>query len=236
MLIRLNLLLFALLVVHTLDHALNQPARELTDRLAALGLERVAPVLCAGVTTYSPLRHWKVGKGSRVAVLGLGGLGHMAVKIASALGAEVTMLSSSPSKKADAERLGAHEFVLTSEKRALEASANRFDLILDSVSAPHDLVDYLKLLRTDGTLVLLGVPEKPATLPAFPLIGKRRSISGSMIGGIKETQEMLDFCADHNITSDVEVIPIQRINEAYDRVVKSDVRYRFSIDMKSLEG
>jgi uncharacterized zinc-type alcohol dehydrogenase-like protein len=197
-------------------------------------LAGVAPLLCAGITTYSPLRHWGVGKGHKVAVLGLGGLGHMAVKLAVAFGAEVTLLSSSPSKKADAERLGAHDFVVTSEKGALDAVKNRFDFILDTVSAPHDLATYAGLLRTDGVMILLGVPDKPATLPAFPLIGRRRSIAGSMIGGIAETQEMLDFCAEKGIVSDVETIPIQDIDKAYERMLKGDVRYRFVIDLKSL--
>ena len=197
-------------------------------------LAGVAPLLCAGITTYSPLRHWGVGKGHKVAVLGLGGLGHMAVKLAVAFGAEVTLLSTSPSKKADAARLGAHDFVVTSAPGALDAVKNRFDFILDSVSAPHDLATYAGLLRTDGVMILLGVPDQPATLPAFPLIGRRRSIAGSMIGGIAETQEMLDFCAEHGILSDVETIPIQDIDKAYERMLKGDVRYRFVIDLKSL--
>jgi uncharacterized zinc-type alcohol dehydrogenase-like protein len=197
-------------------------------------LAGVAPLLCAGITTYSPLRHWGVGKGHKVAVLGLGGLGHMAVKLAVAFGAEVTLLSSSPSKKADAARLGAQEFLVTSEKGALDASMGRFDFILDTVSAPHDLAMYAQLLRTDGVMILLGVPEQPATLPAFPLVMRRRSIAGSMIGGIAETQEMLDFCAERNIVSDVETIPIQDIEKAYARMLKGDVRYRFVIDLKSL--
>jgi alcohol dehydrogenase (NADP+) len=197
-------------------------------------LAGVAPLLCAGITTYSPLRHWGVGKGHKVAVLGLGGLGHMAVKLAVAFGAEVTLLSSSPAKKADAARLGAHEFVVTSEKGALAAARNRFDFILDTVSAPHDLATYASLLRTDGVMILLGVPDQPATLPAFPLIMRRRSIAGSLIGGIAETQEMLDFCAERGIVSDIETIPIQDIDKAYDRMLKGDVRYRFVIDLKSL--
>jgi uncharacterized zinc-type alcohol dehydrogenase-like protein len=196
-------------------------------------LDGVAPLLCAGITTYSPLRHWGIGKGHKVAVLGLGGLGHMAVKLAAAFGAEVTLLSSSPSKKADAARLGAHDFVLTSAPGAL-AIKGRFDFLIDTVSAPHDLGQYAQLLGTDGVMVLLGVPDKPAPLPAFPLIGRRRTIAGSMIGGIAETQEMLDFCAEHSIVSDVETIPIQDIDKAYERLLKNDVRYRFVIDMKSL--
>jgi len=197
-------------------------------------LAGVAPLLCAGITTYSPLRHWGVGKGHKVAVLGLGGLGHMAVKLAAAFGAEVTLLSSSPAKKADATRLGAHDFVVTSAPGALEASAGRFDFLIDTVSAPHDLATYAQLLRTDGVMILLGVPDKPAMLPAFPLVMRRRSIAGSLIGGIAETQEMLDFCAECGIVSDVETIPIQDIDKAYERMLKGDVRYRFVIDLKSL--
>jgi uncharacterized zinc-type alcohol dehydrogenase-like protein len=198
-------------------------------------LDRVAPLLCAGITTYSPLRHWKVEKGSRVAVLGLGGLGHMAVKLAAAMGAEVTLLSSSPSKKKDAARLGAHSFELTSDAASLGALARRFDLLIDTVSAPHEIAGYAEMLRTDGTMVLLGVPEKPATLPAFPLIMRRRSIAGSLIGGIRETQEMLDFCAARGITAEVETIPIQDIDRAYERMIKGDVRYRFVVDAASLK-
>lgn len=198
-------------------------------------LEGIAPLLCAGITTYSPLRHWKVGKGQRVAVVGLGGLGHMAVKFANAFGAEVTLLSSSPSKKADATRLGAHEFALSSDAKVMASLHNRFDFILDTVSAPHDLVAQAALLRTDGVMVLVGVPDKPAVLPAFPLIAKRRTIAGSLIGGIAETQEMLDFCSERGITADVETIPMQQINVAYERMLKSDVRYRFVIDIASLK-
>jgi uncharacterized zinc-type alcohol dehydrogenase-like protein len=197
-------------------------------------LDRVAPLLCAGITTYSPLKHWGVGKGHRLAVLGLGGLGHMAVKLGVALGAEVTLISSSPSKEADAKRLGAHEFLLSSAPGALDAAKNRFDFLLDSVSAPHDLATYAGLLRTDGVMVLLGIPETPATLPAFPLIGRRRSIAGSLIGGVAETQEMLDFCADRGILSDVETIAVDAINGAYERMLKGDVRYRFVIDTRTL--
>ena len=196
-------------------------------------LAGVAPLLCAGITTYSPLRHWGVGKGHKVAVLGLGGLGHMAVKLAVAFGAEVTLLSSSPSKKADAARLGAHDFVVTSAPGAL-AIKGRYDFLIDTVSAPHDLATYAQLLGTDGVMILLGVPDQPATLPAFPLIMRRRSIAGSLIGGIAETQEMLDFCAERGIVSDVETIPIQDIDKAYERMLKGDVRYRFVIDLKSL--
>jgi uncharacterized zinc-type alcohol dehydrogenase-like protein len=197
-------------------------------------LERVAPLLCAGITTWSPLRHWKVGHGQRLAVVGLGGLGHMAVKLGVALGAEVTLLSSSAHKRADAKRLGAHEFLLTTDEKALGASTGRFDLILDTVSAPHDLVREAMLLRRDGTLVLLGAPDRPAALPAFPLLLRRRSIAGSLIGGIAETQEMLDFCADHHVAADVETIAIDQVNEAYERMLRSDVRYRFVIDLATL--
>ena len=200
-----------------------------------LKLERVAPLLCAGITTYSPLRHVGVKKGDRVAVLGLGGLGHMAVKFAVSFGAEVTMLSSSPSKKADAAILGAHHFALTSDKETMKGLQNHFDFILNTVSAPHDYSTYLNLLRTNGTMIVVGVPTTPSQVPAFNLIAKRRSIIGSLIGGIKETQEMLDYCAEHNISSEVEVIPIQDVNEAYERMLKGDVRYRFVIDMASLK-
>jgi alcohol dehydrogenase (NADP+) len=197
-------------------------------------LDGIAPLLCAGITTYSPLKHWKIGKGHKVAVLGLGGLGHMAVKLAAALGAEVTLLSGSPKKKADAERLGAHEFVATSDEAAVRARHGRFDLLLDTVSAKHDIAGYTNLVRRDGTMVLLGVPSVPAEVPAFALIMNRRSLAGSLIGGIAETQEMLDFCVERGIRSDVETIPIQQIDGAYERMLKGDVRYRFVIDTKSL--
>jgi len=200
-----------------------------------LALEGVAPLLCAGITTYSPLRHVGVSKGHKVAVLGLGGLGHMAVKFASSFGAEVTMLSGSKSKEADAKKLGAHHFVLTSDKDAMKDRANYFDFILNTVSAPHDYNSYLNLLGTNGTMIVVGAPPAPAEIPAFNLIMKRRSIIGSLIGGIKETQEMLDYCADHNITSDVEVINIDYINDAYERMLKNDVKYRFVIDIASLK-
>jgi len=200
-----------------------------------LPLEGVAPLLCAGITTYSPLKHVGVKKGDRVAVLGLGGLGHMAVKFAVAFGAEVTMLSSSPSKKADAERLGAHHFALTSDTETMKGLLNHFDVILNTVSAQHDYITYLNLLRTNGTMIVVGVPPNPVQIHAFPLIMQRRSIIGSLIGGIKETQEMLDFCEEHNIVSDVEVIKMDYINEAYERIIKSDVRYRFVIDLASLK-
>jgi uncharacterized zinc-type alcohol dehydrogenase-like protein len=199
-----------------------------------LPLERVAPLLCAGITTYSPMKHWKLAKGQRLAVLGLGGLGHMAVKYGVALGAEVTLLSSSPSKKEDAARLGAHEFALTSYEASLKKLSRRFDMLVDTVSAPHDIAGYAEMLNTDGVMVLLGVPEKPALLPAFALIPRRRSIVGSLIGGIRETQEMLDFSAAHGITADVETIPVQDIDKAYERMLKGDVRYRFVVDSASL--
>ena len=199
-----------------------------------LPLEGVAPLLCAGITTYSPLRHWKVGKGDKVGVLGLGGLGHMGVKLAVSFGAEVTMLSHSPSKEADAKRLGAHKFLLTSDKEQVKSVANYFDFILDTVSAPHDYNTYLSMLNTNGVMVCVGAPSEPAVVPAFNLIFQRRSIAGSLIGGLPETQEMLDYCAEHNITSDVEVIDIKDINESYERMLKGDVRYRFVIDMATL--
>lgn len=201
-----------------------------------LELSGVAPLLCAGITTYSPLRYLKVGKGHKVGVLGLGGLGHMAVKFAVSFGAEVTMLSHSPSKEADAKKLGAHHFALTSNPETMESLTNSFDFILNTVSAKHDYNAYLNLLKTNGTMIIVGVPATPAEIPAITLILKRRSIMGSLIGGIAETQEMLDYCAEHNITSDVEVIDMDYINEAYDRMNRSDVKYRFVIDMASLKS
>ena len=200
----------------------------------ALPLEAVAPLLCAGITTYSPLRHWKVGKGQKVGVLGLGGLGHMGVKLAVSMGADVTMLSHSPAKEQDAKRLGAHHFVLTSDPAQVKKVMGSFDFILDTVSADHDYNFYLGLLRTNGVMVCVGAPPSPAQVPAFNLIFGRKSIGGSLIGGIPETQEMLDYCAEHNIVSDVEVIAIKDINEAYERMLKGDVRYRFVIDMATL--
>lgn len=199
-----------------------------------LPLEGVAPLLCAGITTYSPLRHWKVGKGHRIGILGLGGLGHMGVKFASAFGAEVTMLSTSPSKEADARRLGAHKFVLTTQKENVKSLKGYFDFILDTVSAPHDYNMYLKMLNTNGTMICVGAPPTDAQISAFSLIGGRRSIGGSLIGGIPETQEMLNFCGAYNIVSDIEVIAMKDINEAYERMLKNDVRYRFVIDMQTL--
>lgn len=199
-----------------------------------LDLAAAAPLLCAGITTYSPLRHWKTKQGDQVGVVGLGGLGHMAVKIAAAMGAEVTMLSTSQSKEADARKLGAHHFGLTSDDAIFKTLAGRFDLIIDTISAPHDYNKYLGLLRVEGSMVLLGVPPEPTPVSAFPLIMGRRSLSGSLIGGIAETQEMLDFCAEHGIVSEVEIIPVQQVNEAYERMLKNDVRYRFVLDMKTL--
>ena len=199
-----------------------------------LPLANVAPLLCAGITTYSPLRHFKVGPGQRVGVVGLGGLGHMAVKLAASMGAEVTVLSTSKTKERDARRLGANDFVVSIDARHLEALTNRFDFILDAVSAPHDLNAYLNLLRRDGVMVMVGAPAKPLEIHAFSLLLKRRTLAGSIIGGVRETQEMLDYCADKNITSDVEVIPIQQIEAAWERTIKGDVRYRFVIDMKTL--
>ena len=201
---------------------------------ASLDLAAAAPLLCAGITTYSPLRHWNTKAGDRVGVVGLGGLGHMAVKLAAAMGAEVTMLSTSKAKEADARKLGAHGFGLTSDPATFKRLAGHFDLILDTISAPHDYNAYLGLLKVDGAMVLLGVPPEPTPVAAFPLIMGRRSLAGSLIGGIKETQEMLDFCAEHGIVSDIELIPVQQVNEAYARMLKADVRYRFVLDMGTL--
>ncbi|NUN14118.1 MAG: NAD(P)-dependent alcohol dehydrogenase [Myxococcales bacterium] len=194
----------------------------------------VAPLLCAGITTYSPMRHWGVSKGKKVGVVGLGGLGHMGVKFARAFGAHVVAFSSSPGKKEDAMRLGADEFVLSRNADEMQKHAGSFDFILDTVSADHDINTFIGLLRRDGNLTLVGAPDKPFAVYGFGLIFGRRSLSGSLIGGIAETQEMLNFCGEHNIVSDVEVIPIQKVNEAYERLLKSDVKYRFSIDMASL--
>ena len=199
-----------------------------------LSLAATAPLLCAGITTYSPLRHWKVGKGHKLAVLGLGGLGHMAVKFGVAFGAEVTVLSTSPKKEEDAKKLGAHHFVVTTDPAQVKAAAGTFDFILDTVSAEHDFNMYLNLLRTDGTMICVGVPPKPAEVAAFSLLAGRKSLAGSGIGGIAETQEMLDFCAEHNIVSDIEMIDIKDIHHAYERMEKGDVRYRFVIDMATL--
>lgn len=199
-----------------------------------LDLARVAPLLCAGITTYSPLKQWNVGKGTRVAVVGLGGLGHMGVKLAAAMGAEVTVLSTSINKKEDAHALGAHKFVVTKDAAQMKEIASYFDFILNTVSAPLDMNAYINLLRLDGTMVLVGVPPEAPQVAAFNLIFKRRRLAGSLIGGLAETQEMLDFCAEHNIMSDVEVIPMDYINTAYERMLKSDVKYRFVIDMATL--
>jgi uncharacterized zinc-type alcohol dehydrogenase-like protein len=201
-----------------------------------LNLAGAAPLLCAGITTYSPLRHWGVTKGKKVGVVGLGGLGHMAVKFAHALGAHVVVFTTSPSKKKDALRLGADEVVISRDADQMKPHASSFDFILDSVSAEHDINAYIQLLRRDGNITLVGAPPKPLAVSAFGLLLRRRSLSGSPIGGIAETQEMLDFCSKHNITADVEIIPIQKVNEAYDRLLKSDVKYRFSIDMASLKS
>ncbi|MDE2181583.1 MAG: NAD(P)-dependent alcohol dehydrogenase [Alphaproteobacteria bacterium] len=201
-----------------------------------LPLDGAAPLLCAGITLYSPLKHWKAGLGKKVAILGLGGLGHMGVKIAHALGAEVTVLSHSLHKKDDAKRLGADHFYATAEPATFEALKNSFDLIICTVGTGIDWNQYLGLLKRDATMVVVGVPESQVPVGAGALIGMRRQLAGSMIGGIRETQEMLDFCGHHGITSDIEVIPIQKVNEAFDRVVKSDVRYRFVIDMASLKA
>lgn len=199
-----------------------------------LPLANVAPLLCAGITTYSPLRRFGAGPGKKVGIVGLGGLGHMGVKFAVAMGAEVTVFSTSPSKEEGARRLGAHHFVVTKDPANLLEMANQFDLILDAVSAPHDLNLYLNLLKLDGTMVLVGAPDKPAEVSAFSLLLKRRRLAGSLIGGIRETQAMLDYCGEKNITSDVEIIPIQKLNEAYQRTIRGDVRYRFVIDLKTL--
>jgi uncharacterized zinc-type alcohol dehydrogenase-like protein len=201
-----------------------------------LNLAGAAPLLCAGITTYSPMRHWGVTKGKKVGVVGLGGLGHMAIKIAHALGAHVVVFTTSPNKKEDALRLGADEVVISRNTDEMSKHEGSFDFILDAVSAEHDINAYLQLLRRDGNMTLVGAPDKPHAVAAFSLIFKRRSLSGSLIGGIAETQEMLDFCGKHNITADVEVIPIQKVNEAYERLSKADVKYRFSIDMASLKS
>jgi uncharacterized zinc-type alcohol dehydrogenase-like protein len=203
---------------------------------ANLNPAAVAPLLCAGITTYSPLRHWKVGAGQKVGIVGLGGLGHMGLKFAHAFGAHTVLFTTSPGKADDARRLGADEVVLSKNADEMSKHAESFDFILDAVSADHDINAYLNLLKPDATLVLVGAPEKPLPVAAFPLLIKRRQLAGSLIGGIAETQEMLDFCGQHNITSDIEMIPIQQINEAYDRMLRSDVKYRFVIDMASLKA
>ncbi len=235
---------YAQSIVVTEDFVLRMPAN--------LNLAAAAPLLCAGITTYSPMRHWKVGPGQKVGIVGLGGLGHMGVKFAKAFGAHVVLFTTSPGKADDAKRLGAHEVVVSKDEAQMAAQANSFDFILDAVSASHDLNAYLNLLKRDGNLVLVGLnaylnllkrdgnlvlvgaPEKPLPVAAFPLIFRRRSFSGSLIGGLPETQEMLDFCGKHGITSDIEMIRMDQINEAYERMLKSDVKYRFVIDMASL--
>ena len=200
-----------------------------------MDLAATAPLLCAGITTYSPLRHWKVGPGQKVGIVGLGGLGHMGVKFARALGAHVVLFTTSPGKIADGLRLGAHEVVVSRNADAVRKHASSLDFILDAVSAHHDINAYLSLLKLDGTLVLVGAPEAPMPVAAFSLIPTRRQLAGSMIGGLAETQEMLDFCAQHGIASDIEMIGIHQINEAYERMLKGDVKYRFVIDMASLK-
>ena len=199
-----------------------------------LDLAATAPLLCAGVTTWSPLRHWKVGKGHKLGIVGLGGLGHMGVKWGVAFGADVTVLSTSPKKEQDAKKLGAHHFLVTSDPAQVKAAQNSFDFILDTVSAEHDINMYLSMLRTDGTHICVGVPPEPTPIKAFSLLGGRKNLTGSGIGSIKETQEMLDFCAEHNIVSDIELIDIKDITKSYERMVKGDVRYRFVIDIATL--
>jgi uncharacterized zinc-type alcohol dehydrogenase-like protein len=200
-----------------------------------LNLAATAPLLCAGITTYSPLRHWKVGRGQKVGVVGLGGLGHMGVKFAHAFGAHVVLFTTSPGKTEDALRLGADEVVISKNPNEMAKHTSSFDFILDAVAADHDLNAYLSLLKLDGTLAMVGAPEKPLPIQIFNLLLPRRQFAGSAIGGIAETQEMLDFCAEHNITSDIEMIRIQDINKAYERLLKGDVKYRFVIDMASLK-
>jgi uncharacterized zinc-type alcohol dehydrogenase-like protein len=203
---------------------------------ANLNLAGAAPLVCAGITTYSPMRHWGVTKGKKVGIVGLGGLGHMGVKFSHALGAHTVVFTTSASKKDDALRLGADEVVLSRDANEMARHAGSFDFILDAVAADHDINAYIGMLRRDGNLTMVGAPEKPLPVAVFGLIMGRRSFSGSPIGGLPETQEMLDFCSQHNITADVEVIPIQKVNEAYERLLKSDVKYRFSIDMASLKA
>lgn len=230
-----------------LDKVLNEPSKGgYADRIVVdenfvlrvpetLDPAAAAPLLCAGITLYSPLRHWQAGPGKKVGIIGLGGLGHMGVKLAHAMGAETALFTSSASKVADAKRLGAHLVILSKDEAQMQAHAESFDLIIDTVSAEHDLAPYFNMLKRDATLVQLGAPEHPLPIAVFPLLVRRRNFAGSIIGGIQETQEMLDFCAQHNITADIEMIPIQKINEAYERMLKSDVKYRFCIDMKSLK-
>ena len=215
-------------IVVTEDFVLRMPAN--------LNLAAAAPLLCAGITTYSPLRHWKVGPGQKVGIVGLGGLGHMGVKFARAFGAHVVLFTTSPGKVADGKRLGAHEVVISKDEAQMAAHANSFDFILDAVAATHDISAYLNLLKRDSNLTLVGAPEKPLPVAAFPLIFRRRSFSGSLIGGLPETQEMLDFCGQHNITCDIEMIRMDEINTAYERMLKGDVKFRFVIDMASLKA
>ncbi|MBP6863851.1 MAG: NAD(P)-dependent alcohol dehydrogenase [Candidatus Didemnitutus sp.] len=217
---------YAQSIVVTEDFVLRIPAN--------LPPAAAAPLLCAGITTYSPLRHWQVGPGQKVGIVGLGGLGHMAVKFARAFGAHVVLFTTSANKIADAQRLGAHEVVVSKDEKQMAAHAGSFDFILDTVSAQHDLNAFINLLKRDGNLTLVGAPEKPLPVAAFPLLMRRRSLSGSLIGGIPETQEMLDFCGQHNITADIEMIRMDQINEAYERMLKSDVKYRFVIDLATL--
>jgi uncharacterized zinc-type alcohol dehydrogenase-like protein len=200
----------------------------------SLELPRVAPLLCAGITTYSPLRRWNIGKGHHIAIMGLGGLGHMAVKLAVSMGAEVTILSTSKHKEQAAKQLGAHHFIYLSSKEDFAKNARKFDFIINAVSAPHDTNAYLNLLKLEGVMVVLGAPDEPVKLDHHSLIAKRRMIAGSLIGGIKETQEMLDYCAQYHIMADVEIIPIDAIEQAYERMIKGDVHYRFVIDMSTL--
>ncbi len=202
----------------------------------AMPLDRAAPLLCAGITTYSPLKRFGCGPGRKVAVMGLGGLGHVGVRVARAMGAEVTVISTSERKRADAAELGAHDFLVSTDAKAMKAAAGRFDLILDTVSAVHDLNSALNLLRTDGTLVLVGVPEEALPVQPFAIIGRRRRLAGSLIGGIAETQEMLDFCAQHGVLADIETVAMADINQAWERLLKNDVRYRFVIDMATLNA
>ena len=202
----------------------------------SLNLAAAAPLLCAGITTYSPMRHWNVTKGKKVGVVGLGGLGHMGVKFAHAFGAHTVVFTTSPSKREDALRLGADEVVVSKNADEMQRHASSFDFILDCVAAPHDVDAFIQLLKRDGNLTMVGAPEKPLPVNVFGLLFARRSFSGSLIGSLAETQEMLDFCGQHNITADVEVIPIQKVNEAYERMTRSDVKYRFSIDMASLKA
>ncbi|MFZ4541745.1 MAG: NAD(P)-dependent alcohol dehydrogenase [Rickettsiales bacterium] len=213
-------------IVTTQDFVLKVPEN--------LPLNAVAPLLCAGITTWSPLKHWKVGKGQKVGIVGLGGLGHMGVKFAAAFGAETYVITTSPSKREDAKKLGAKDIVVSRDEGDMAKHAGSFDFILSTISAQYDIGMYLNLLKRDGKMVVVGAPDKPSDIMTFSLIMGRKTLAGSLIGGIKETQEMLDYCGKHGIVSDVEMIPVQKINEAYERMLKSDVRYRFVIDMKSL--